>query len=193
MRELTYLVATSLDGYIADPSGGHDAFPTVGDHIDAYARDFPEIFPAPALDALGITPRNETFDTVLMGWNTFAVGLPHGLDDPYPHLRQVVFSRKDRTGQVGGGVEVIDRDPVEVVRELKAEPAAAGIWLCGGSALAGALCEEIDRLVLKVNPVLLGAGLPLLGSSTSRVRDFERQDCRTFDSGVVVLTYRRST
>lgn len=192
MRELTYLVATSLDGYIADSNGGFDAFPTVGDHIDAYARELPEIFPAPALDALGITPRNETFDTVVMGWNTFAVGLPHGLDDPYPHLRQVVFSRMDRTGQVGPGVEVTGRDPVEVVRELKSEPAGAGIWLCGGSTLAGSLYDEIDRLVLKVNPVVLGAGLPVFGSAASQVRAFEREDCRAFDSGVVMSTYRRS-
>lgn len=193
MRELTYLVATSLDGYIADTNGGFDAFPTVGDHIDAYAREFPEIFPAPALEALGVVPRNDTFDTVLMGWNTFAAGLPHGVDDPYPHLCQVVFSRRDRSGQVGPGVEVTDRDPVEVVRELKAQPAEAGIWLCGGSALAGALCDEIDRLVLKVNPVVLGAGLPLFASPASQVRGFAREDCRTFDSGVVLSTYRRTT
>ena len=68
--------------------------------------------------------------------------------------------------------------------------ATAGVWLCGGSTLAGALFDEIDRLVLKVNPILLGAGLPLFASQAC---GFEREDCRAFDSGVVLLSYRRST
>ncbi len=192
MRELTYLIATSLDGYIAAADGGYDAFSLEGDHVEAFAREIPEILPAPALAAMGVAPANATFDTVLMGWNTFAVGLPHGLDDPYPHLRQVVFSRADRTGQVGGDVEVTDRDPVEVVRELKGEPSDAGIWLCGGSALAGVLRDEVDRLVLKVNPVVLGEGLPLFGAGSSGVVKFVLESNRSFDSGVAMLTYRRT-
>ena len=71
--------------------------------------------------------------------------------------------------------------------------ATAGVWLCGGSTLAGALFDGIDRLVLKVNPILLGAGLPLFASQASQARGFEREHCRAFDSGVVLLSYRRST
>ncbi|NMO00149.1 hypothetical protein HH308_02845 [Gordonia sp. TBRC 11910] len=34
-------------------------------------------------------------------------------------------------------------------------------WVCGGSVLAGALIGQVDRVVVKTYPVLLGAGLPL--------------------------------
>jgi dihydrofolate reductase len=39
--------------------------------------------------------------------------------------------------------------------------------LCGGARLAGALYDEIDELVLKVNPVVLGTGTPLFRGATS--------------------------
>ncbi len=35
------------------------------------------------------------------------------------------------------------------------------MWLCGGSTLAGELQAEIDELVVKINPVVAGDGLPL--------------------------------
>lgn len=188
MRTLTYYVATTLDGCIAGPDGSFDAFATEGDHIDAIVRDYTETLPAPALDALGLTPTNERFDTVLMGWNTYAAGLPH-VDDPYPHLRQYVFSRRHR--RAGASAIVTAEKPAEVVRSLKAEPDGSGIWLCGGAQLAGALIDEIDELVLKVNPILFGAGIPLVTGAAFDPSAFERTDSRAYDSGVVITSYRR--
>jgi dihydrofolate reductase len=51
-------------------------------------------------------------------------------------------------------------DPLKLVRRLKAED-GMGIWLCGGSRLAAAVFTEIDQLILKINPVLIGTGIPL--------------------------------
>ena len=34
--------------------------------------------------------------------------------------------------------------------------------LCGGTKLAGAVSTEIDELILKIDPVLIGIGIPLL-------------------------------
>lgn len=93
MRSLTYLVAISLDGFIAADDGSFDVFPQAREHIDWLLHDFPETMPGHVRAALDLKAPNATFDTVVMGWNTFAVGLPHGIDDPYPHLRQFVCSR----------------------------------------------------------------------------------------------------
>ena len=51
---------------------------------------------------------------------------------------------------------------MERVRQLKDE-AGRGIWLCGGADLASTLFAEqlIDQLNLKVNPFLMGSGIPL--------------------------------
>ena len=190
MRLLTYHVAVSLDGYIAAPDGSFDAFAQTGDHVDALIRDVPETLPGHVLSAIGITVANDTYDTVVMGWNTFAVGLPHGIDDPYPHLRQYVFSRTRQPSDVGGDVHLVGDDPTDVVRELKAESSTTGIWLCGGGALAGALRNEVDRLVLKVNPVLLGTGIRLFDSDAAESRPFVLESTRSFDSGVSMASYR---
>jgi dihydrofolate reductase len=188
MRQLTYFVAVSLDGFIASPDGAFDAFPLRGDHIDALIRDYPETLPAPALAAMSISPANATFDTVVMGWNTFAVGLP-GSRSPYPHLRQYVCSRSHAASEAGPDVDVTSEDPVDLVRRLKREPSSRDIWLCGGGRLAATLRAEIDRLILKVNPVTLGAGIRLFESGDYAPRAFELQATRRFESGVVMLTY----
>lgn len=188
MRQLTYLVATSLDGRIAAPDGDVTAFPTDGDHVDALVRQHPDTIPAFAHAALGARATGAEFDTVLMGWSTYAAGFAV-TRDPYPHARQVVFSRRRAPDDAAPGVEVTAEDPVAVVRRLKQEP-GTGIWLCGGGRLAGALADEADRLVLKINPVLLGDGVPLLAGPAT-TRRFVHETTTTHDSGVVVATYRR--
>ncbi|MGN7860069.1 dihydrofolate reductase family protein [Microbacterium sp. 22303] len=188
MRELTYYVAVSLDGFIAGPEGQFDAFLFDGDHMAAINARFADAIPTSFADALGIAQDRTTFDTVLMGWNTYAVGLP-AMPSPYAHLHQIVFTRKGPDPVEG--VEFADRDPVDVVRDLK-DREGGGIWLCGGGALAASLVGEIDRLVLKVNPVLFGEGIPLFGRSGYAPSAFTRTAATAFDSGVTLLEYERS-
>ena len=194
MRELTYYIAVSVDGYIASPTDTFEAFPTEGDHIDWILREWTDTLPAVVLEALGRTADHSRFDTVVMGWGTLAAGFPFGVVDPYPHLRShVVTHRPDRElpGTPGGNLELTDEDPVALVRRLKAED-GSGIWLCGGGVLAAGLVDEIDRMVLKVNPVLLGDGKRLFASHPYAVRGLELAGTRPFTSGVVVMTYTRT-
>jgi dihydrofolate reductase len=189
MPELVYYVATSLDGRIAAPDGDFSAFPTAGDHMEWILREYRDALPAPALAALGLTPDGRRFGAVVMGWNTYAVGLPVGLDRPYPHLDQVVVTRTHRPDVPPDGVRFTD-DPVAEVRRLKATP-GADVWLCGGGVLAAHLAAEIDRLVLKVNPVVLGAGRPLFVGPYDP-RPFTLATSTPFASGVVVQEYART-
>ncbi|GAA1336795.1 dihydrofolate reductase family protein [Arthrobacter roseus] len=188
MRELVYFVAVSLDGYIAAPDGSFGDFPIEGDHVDMILRDYTDTLPSHVLSALALQPDNARFDTVLMGWNTYAAGFPHGVRNPYPHLRQYVFSRSET--EAAADIVLTAEDPVAVVKELKAEDSGADIWLCGGGQLAGALRGELDRLILKVNPVLLGAGIPLFAGQDYMVRSAELTSSTAFQSGVVVNEYR---
>ncbi len=189
MRQLVYFVAVSLDGRIAAPDGAFEAFATTGDHIDWIVREWPDTLPKVALDALGVQADNTRFDTVLMGWHTYAAGLAV-TDSPYPHLDQWVFSRTRSSEDVPADVTLTDRDPVEVVHELKQQP-GGDIWLCGGGVLAGRLVEQIDRLVLKVNPVVLGTGRPLLDGAGYDPHHLSLTASTRFDSGVVVTEYER--
>lgn len=188
MRKLTYLVASTIDGYITGPAGDNpDFFLLEGDHGDALRAEFPEVLPTHARPLLGLadTP-NKRFDTVLQGRGSYEIGLREGITNAYRHLRSIVFSRTMTAGP-DPTVELVDTDPVAKVRELKRED-GMGIWLCGGGTLAAALRPEIDELIIKLHPVVAGAGIPLFGGEFSPER-YELADTQVFGSGVVHLTY----
>ncbi|WP_072805755.1 dihydrofolate reductase family protein [Rhodococcoides yunnanense] len=186
MRELVYYVAVSLDGYIAAPDDTFDAFPVEGDHIEMILRDYTDALPTPGLEALGLTPDLSRFDTVLMGANTYAAGLPHGAVSPYAHLRQYVFSGTHTVADPS--VTVTNEDPVGLVRELK-KHAGSGIYLCGGGMLASSLVGEIDRLILKVNPVLLGSGKKLFAEREYAPIRTRLVASTPYESGIVINEY----
>ncbi|WP_309129887.1 dihydrofolate reductase family protein [Microbacterium sp.] len=185
MRELVYYVAVTLDGYIATPDGGFDAFLVEGDHSSVVLGEMGDAVFGPALAALGLEPPRTRFDTVVMGWNALLPGMEVGIDSPYPHLRQYVASRSDK--QVASDI-TLTHDPVATVRELKEED-GLDIWLCGGGELAGTVIDEIDRLVLKRNPFAFGSGIPLFGRAPYAPRRFDLVSARPFESGVVVEEY----
>ena len=94
------------------------------------------------------------------------------------------------------GLTITSEDPVTVVRRLKAEQSGLDIWLCGGGALAATLIDEIDELRLKVNPLVLGDGIPLIGAAAAKpgasAMPLTRRMSREFESGVTYAEYVRS-
>ncbi|WP_322743554.1 dihydrofolate reductase family protein [Vasconcelosia minhoensis] len=76
------------------------------------------------------------------------------------------------------------------VSSLKAEN-GKGIWLCGGANLAAALfaARLIDRLIVKVNPFLMGTGIPLFAQTIPQT-PLELTNSKTYAGGVVRLQYR---
>ncbi len=102
MRALVYYVATSLDGFSADPQDRYDAF-VVDDDLLAFHTGY--------LDR---------FDAVVMGRRTYDIGLALGVTSPYPQMaEQVVFSRT-LTRSPDPAVTVTSDDPVAAVRAMKA-------------------------------------------------------------------------
>lgn len=178
MRELVYYVAVSIDGYIADPQGGFEAFLVDGDHNEVVFGEYADALPAHVHGAVGVEPPHTRFDTVVMGWNTLLPALAVGISSPYPHLRQVVASRRSR--DVDPAIILTD-DPIGAVRALKQED-GLDIWLCGGSEVAGSLLPEIDRLILKRHPVVFGSGIPLFGNAAYDPRAVTPTRSRTFES-----------
>ncbi|MBY6349971.1 dihydrofolate reductase family protein [Rhodococcoides corynebacterioides] len=187
MRDVTYYVATSLDGFIAAPDGTWSAFLDEGDHMAVLVDEFADTLPGHVQDALGIQSDATMFDTVIMGWTTYSAALDVGIVSPYPHLRQFVASRHRRSES--DDVTVTD-DPAATLGRLRKED-GAGIWLAGGGALAGDLVDQIDRLVLKINPVVLGDGVRLFAGARYADRPFTATRVRQFESGVVIAEYRR--
>src|SRR5699024_4717307 len=110
MRELTYIVAVSLDGFIAGPNGEFDAFASQGAHAAPIWDRYRGTAPTQLAQAAGLPIDGCPFDTVLMGWNTYAVGLP-ALPNPYAHLQQVVFTSEHHGPSGSQDVQFTNADP----------------------------------------------------------------------------------
>ncbi|WP_112135248.1 dihydrofolate reductase family protein [Glycomyces dulcitolivorans] len=188
MRKLTYYIGATIDGYIAGPGGEYDQLPVEPD-VSAFINELrPETIPTFLREPLGLADSpNLLYDTVLMGRGTYLPGLESGNPSPYSHLKQYVFS-STLDPALAPDVTFVASDALKVVRELK-EQEGQGIWLCGGGKLAAALVSEIDEIVLKRYPVVLGGGLPLFDGPYAPLR-FDLAENRTFESGMAVQTYR---
>jgi dihydrofolate reductase len=189
MRTLTYLAAVTLDGYIAAPDGSFDFFPMSEEYARLVAEEYPETMPTHVRSALGITAPGTRFDTVVSGFATYDVGPRSGFPSPYSHLEQYVVSTR-LEAPPHPEIKLIRADPVAAVRELKAAD-GKGIYLCGGGRLASALVAEIDELILKQSPVVIGAGIGLFAEGFDPQR-FTLVEARTIDIGVTFATYRRT-
>ncbi|CAM5323122.1 Dihydrofolate reductase OS=Streptomyces alboniger OX=132473 GN=CP975_24885 PE=4 SV=1 [Streptomyces alboniger] len=192
LRKLTYYIACSIDGFIGDQSG--DAtymIPFVDEEFFEFLKtEYPETLPTQGRRALGLDDlANIRFDTIIQGRASYDLALKNGDTSPYAHLREYVASRTLKESP-DPNVEIVADDLLGKVRELKAEDSQFGIYLCGGSVVAGELFDEIDELVIKTYPVVQGSGMPMFGSAFA-ISEFGLDDVRTFKNGVVVRTYSR--
>lgn len=187
MRSLVYLVACTLDGYIAGVDGAFGFFPFEGPQVADLLAEFPEMIPGHFREPVGITAENQRFDTVLMGRATYEIGQAAGIASPYPHLRQVLVS-SSTSSPPDPAVEVIAENVTAYVKALKAQP-GKDIWLCGGGRLAASLVNEIDELILKMHPILLGVGIPLFAGPVGP-RPATLTDHKIYPNGFALLRYR---
>ncbi|WDV54450.1 dihydrofolate reductase family protein [Streptomyces coeruleorubidus] len=191
MRKLTYYIACSLDGFIGDPGGDGSAMVRFADEefVAFVKAEYPETLPTHVRRALGIDDLpNKRFDTIIQGRGSYDVALKEGITSPYAHLREYVASSTLKESP-DPNVEIIADDLVGKVRELKAEDGEFGIYLCGGSKIAGELLDEIDELVVKTYPMVYGAGMPMFGSGLA-ISEFTLESVRTFGNALV-RTYSR--
>jgi dihydrofolate reductase len=183
----------SIDGFIAAPDHSIDAYPVSEEFLrDFLIGEYPECLPTHVRRHLGADDLpNKHFDTMLQGFTTYEPALAIDAPSPYAHLRQyVVSSSLARTGSPSPDVEIVSGDIAAKVRQLKAEDSDLGIYLAGGGRIAGQLLDEIDEIVLKLYPVVLGDGIRLFTAEFG-VHSFALDSTRTFTNGTAVLTYSR--
>ncbi|MEA5475373.1 dihydrofolate reductase family protein [Synechococcus sp. CCY9201] len=170
MSELIYYVASTLDGFIAHEDGSFDGFAWDDEVVSDFLSD------------------QKQFDTVLMGRKTYEVGLKEGKTSPYPELRQIVFS-KSMGESPDPAVELVTSDLIHFVKRLKSE-SDRPIWVCGGSEIATQLAKAglFDKIIIKLNPVIFGSGIPLFGLIPQHV-SLKLVDQKTYGCGIVFNTY----
>lgn len=168
MRRIRYVVAMSLDGYIAGPNGEADWIIMDPD------IDFAALF--------------EEFDTLLMGRRTFEPMAQAG-SGAMPGMKTFVLSRTLQP-QDYPEVTIVADKAEETVAALRAET-GKDIWLFGGGVLFRSLAAAglVDTVEVAVIPVLLGNGISLLPSPADRIK-LELTSHKVFKTGIVILEYK---
>lgn len=173
MSNIVYYVATSLDGYISGPEGDISKFSGEGEAVNAYLQDL------------------KKFHTTIMGRHTYEFGYRFGLqpgEPAYAHMEHHIFSNtlvlKNKSKQVH-----IEKPTLQRIDEIR-DTSQTDVYLCGGGVFAGWLLDNhrIDQLKIKLNPIILGAGVRLFGKSKTQAR-WELMDKQSFEDGLQFLSY----
>ncbi len=171
MRNVSYAVAMSVDGYIAGAAEAMDWLRWSESASQLNAATW------------------EGVDTILMGRKTLDFAIRGG--GSFGGLTTYVFSRS--LGQSPEGTEVIREDAVGFVQKLRTQ-SGGRIMLMGGGELASALIVGgvIDEIALNVHPVLFGDGTPLIARLSNRV-ELELVETRALQMGCILARYRLQT
>ena len=149
MTAIVLFIAMSLDGYIADRSGGVAFLQGDGSAPD-HPGSYPEFI--------------QTVDTVLLGYTTYHQLVTELSPDEWPYEGKTCYVFTHRTLPNAPGVIFTAEDPAALVRRLRSGDGQT-VWVCGGAAIVQALMNEdlIDRYHITVIPVALGGGIRLFG------------------------------
>lgn len=174
MKDIVYYVACSLDGYIAGENDDISAFAQSGNGVDKYLADL------------------KNFNVTIMGRKTYEFGYQYGLKPgqaAYPHMEHHIFSDSLTFDDKAENVH-IEAISLDRVNEIKSN-ATSDIYLCGGGQFAAWLLENdlIDRLIIKLNPIIIGKGIKLFGES-SKSANLELLNKESFEFGLQFLSYR---
>jgi dihydrofolate reductase len=170
-------LAVSLDGYIADKQGGVDWLnPFFSDEMDF----------AGFMKGIG---------AAVMGRKTYDIAVSGTLGPiPPTNYPTYVLTRRPMPNPPKG-YEPFGGTPSELVERLRAHLAKSGkdIWHMGGgeSIETFRAAGLVDRLELRVIPVLLGEGVPLFPRHARGDERWKLTKHSAFKNGVVELWYEK--
>jgi dihydrofolate reductase len=170
LRASTF-IGTSLDGFIARPSGSFDFLPAGGGEPHGYDEFF------------------ESVDALVIGRNTYEIVRAFGT---WPYGAKPVFvlsSRPIAPAPTGAVVEHMVGEPAEIVRQLT-QRGIRHIYVDGGITIQRFLqAGLIQTLIITRVPVLIGIGIPLFGVVPHDIR-LQHIATRAYASGLVKSEYR---
>ena len=171
MPQVTYYVASSIDGFIAKADGGVDWLSCV--EVDGEDYGYAEFF--------------GSVDGLIMGRTTFDQIQGFGRW-PYEDKPCWVWTRHSIDSKSPTAVATA-KSPVDVVEEASKQ-GLNHLWLVGGGRVAGAFeaGQLISTYIISVIPILLGDGIPLI-SGCKLPCNLHLSESRSYKSGLVQLTY----
>lgn len=174
MRKVILALAVSLDGYIARKNGDIDwlKMQDLSEAADESKGFFASI------------------DTIFFGRVTYEKGLEMGGGSGFGDgITCCVFTRTPRESN-NANLQFVSQNIVEFVENTKKRN-GKNILLMGGGNVAETFfaADLIDEMILGIQPVILGAGIPLFVSPQKQI-ELERTDVKLRKSGTVQISYR---
>jgi len=157
MTKIAYATATTLDGYLADPSDSLDWLFAVdgGDEAMAELGDF--------VAGVGVLVMgSSTYEWVIRHENLLAE--PEKWQQFYDQRPTFVFtSRADVARIPGADIRFVNGAVADNIGEIVAAAGEKDVWVMGGGDLAAqfARAGHLDEIQVSVAPVMLGGGAPL--------------------------------
>ncbi|HSF52261.1 MAG TPA: dihydrofolate reductase family protein [Algoriphagus sp.] len=171
-RKLILYIASSLDGYIAQPGDRLDFL----DLVQMEGEDY------------GYADFNETVDAVILGKRTYDWVMNQVPEFPHQGKETYVLTR----GQYPsiGTVNFYSGDLSELVEGLKSR-VGKNIFVDGGAQTVNRLLKAqlLDELIISFIPVLLGEGIRLFQEGIPEEK-LELISSRSYSSGLVQVHYR---
>ncbi|GAB3446012.1 dihydrofolate reductase family protein [Insolitispirillum peregrinum] len=168
--QVILMIATSLDGYIADSAGGV-----------AWLEPFDS-------EEVGMAAFLAVVDVVVLGRRTY--DQLRAMDEPWPYAgkRVEVLTRRPLDDSPPPGVRATG-DLQATVRQ--ARQAGRTVWICGGRSVIAPLLAAglIDEVELYTVPVILGRGIPLWEPGAQRYR-WDLLSVEGFRNGLVRSCYQ---
>lgn len=175
MRKIVLFIAMSLDGYIADSSGGVDWLngqSCDSENLDVYSGFVKDI------------------DTILMGWNTYYQVATELSPTEWIYSDFTTYVITHNKINSTEQIRFINENPIDLLEKLKSED-GKNIWICGGANLVQQLMRNdlIDQYYISVIPTLLGSGIRLFGNVEKEIK-LKLLKTQTYN-GITDLVYKR--
>jgi len=176
-RKIIVSIATSVDGYIARPDGD----------VAWLDRPTPK-------GNYGMGEFLKSIDTILWGRKTYNKGIEMGMEKRMASgfgagIQNYVFSRQAQESKVTG-FEFVG-EPIKAFAQGLRKKRGKNIWMMGGGEIIASFLDEgeIDEFNIKVVPVLIGEGIPLIHPRHRLIR-LKLLSSKEFSDGVVGLRYQ---
>jgi dihydrofolate reductase len=168
MSKIRYIVAMTLDGYLAGPNGEADWILMDTD------INFAELW--------------AQFDTLLMGRKTYDAAKSR-LGEAFVQGRKTVVISSTLRPADHPDLTVLSKLTRGDMQSLRAQ-SVKDIWLMGGGELFRSMLamHEVDTVEVSIMPVLLGGGVPLLPPAAQR-STLKLSGQKIYRSGIVSLVY----
>ena len=168
MSRIRYIVAMSLNGYIAGPNGEYDWI------VSDPEVNFAELW--------------AQFDTLLMGRRTYDIARLRLGEKAFSGIKVFVASRTLNAPE-HPNIRILPNLTRSDLQDLRSQ-ANKDIWLMGGGDLCRTVMamNQVDTVEVSVMPVLLGGGVQLLPDPAQRA-NLKLTGTRIYRSGIVSLAY----